>query len=822
MSLPEPLPVLAKPSRRGVTLAAHTQRVREEAARVASARPFVCRKYRRRTGEDLATQLDQSALWHDQGKRHVRWQKPCQEDYRESVRTEGECGSRLRRAGFRHELASLKFMREAKADLPLTVRAAVAAHHSKLSRRHEKRWKVEGEPTFEGFWNEFLRASNQFRISSKADFERAINERYKFAGARALLQLADRRVSAAEEGEILPPLESFEYEFPHKDAAGNPSYRGVQEEVREFWDEPFAILRAPTGAGKTDAALLWAQHQVERGRADRLVIAMPTRFTANALAIATAKDLSATGLYHSSALYQRWSELVRVGRKSMRNGNDESAIEGMYCALEDISKDGSQLDDKGQQVTSRFIDKEQELARKLETPVTVTTIDHLCIALTGTREDHHAIFFNLAHSCLVIDEADFYDEFTQQNIVMLLRALHALEVPVLLMSATVPESALKVYAESGLKAAKIHEDKANYEDTRLMLTRFSRPVLQPEDFSELLQRALNGEPTIIYTNTVRRAQELYRWFVNQIKEGDVTIDRDEIVLYHSRFTEPHKVEKEAKLLHLLGRDAWGNGEAHGIAILTQIGEISVNISANLMISELCPVDRLAQRAGRLARFERADGTKSTGELFVIEPHRINKKTGFLELSPAPYGHYTNGTGWEPSEAISRSRELITEGKYSAKRFVDLTNKVYPAPEKIVSHVLDNREALRKCAILNWLILPQEQVGAEEDDERTKDWRSRDIPYQSTVYANFHTSGFDFDEVDELPTTYRARRRFELRHGVKCHAYEFAYAIKNGLLIEQKIEIRERDPEIVYLVPEKYYSEEMGLLFTNDESENPDD
>ena len=43
--------------------------------------------------------------------------------------------------------------------------------------------------------------------------------------------------------------------------------------------------------------------------------------------------------------------------------------------------------------------------------------------MTGTREDHHAIFFNLAHSCLVIDEADFYDDFTQQNIVMLLRAL---------------------------------------------------------------------------------------------------------------------------------------------------------------------------------------------------------------------------------------------------------------------------------------------------------------------------------------------------------------------------------------------------------------
>ena len=175
-----------------------------------------------------------------------------------------------------------------------------------------------------------------------------------------------------------------------------------------------------------------------------------------------------------------------------------------------------------------------------------------------------------------------------------------------------------------------------------------------------------------------------------------------------------------------------------------------------------------------------------------------------------------------SEALRRSRELILEGDYSAKKFVDLTNELYSAPEKLASHVVDNREALRKCAILNWLILPQEQVGAEGDDEQTKDWRSRDIPFQNTVYANFRTSVFDFEKVDELPTTYRERRRFELRHGVKCHAYEFAYAVKNGFLKEQKIELRERDPEIVWLVPERYYSEEIGLLFTSDESEYTND
>lgn len=817
MNLPEPLPVLAKPSRRMVTLADHMQHVCDQAAHIVSARPFVCRKYCERTDGDLAALLQQSARWHDEGKRHRKWQTACQEDFRESIRTGKNCGSRLRRAGIRHELASLEFIRRANLDAPLMVRAAVAAHHNKLSHRHEHRWKDKDEPTFEAFWDEFLRESNHLRTSVKSDYERAVNERYKFAGARALLQLADHRASAAEEEEVLPPLETFSYNFPHAER------RGVQREIEKLWDERFAILRAPTGAGKTDAALLWAQHQIEQGRADRLVIAMPTRFTANALAITTAKNLSATGLYHSSALYQRMTELTRVERNTnVGSSSDESKIEGMCCALNNEQEDDTRpLTNKEQEVLSRFIDKEQDLARRLETPVTVTTIDHLCIALTGTREDHHAIFFSFAHSCLVIDEADFYDDFTQQNIMMLLRALRVLNVPVLLMSATVPEAALEVYAASGMTAAKIHENKTDYEQTRLALTRFSHPVTKPEDFRELLQRALNGEPTIIYVNTVRRAQELYRWFAKQVKEGEAEIGLDDVALYHSRFIEPHKGEKEATLLHLLGRAAWEKGEQRGVAILTQIGEISVNISANLMISELCPIDRLAQRAGRLARFERADGTKSKGELFVIEPHRVGK-TGELALSPAPYGHYASGAGWEMSEALRRSREFIFEGDYSAKTFVDLTNRLYPTPEEIASHVHDNTEALRKCAILNWLILPKEQVGTEDDDERTKDWRCRDIPFQCTVYADFRTSNFDYDEVDELPTTYRARRRFELHHGVKCHAYEFSHAIKNEFLEKREIQIRERDPETIWLVREPHYSEEIGLLFTNDETEDFDD
>src|SRR5690606_12494653 len=94
----------------------------------------------------------------------------------------------------------------------------------------------------------------------------------------------------------------------------------------------------------------------------------------------------------------------------------------------------------------------------------VCTIDHLLMALTLTREDHHLITFNLANSCLVIDEADFYDEFTHANIMVMLEFLKYWKVPVLLMSASLPESVLPLYRKFGLPVLDIKEDNLDQED----------------------------------------------------------------------------------------------------------------------------------------------------------------------------------------------------------------------------------------------------------------------------------------------------------------------------------------------------------------------
>jgi len=758
----------------GITLVDHTNHLREQFRNhILPTRGFVISKYASQTsGNDLLALTLKAIQWHDAGKKHPCWQIPCRKDYEcwkawhDGGRKGKEPrGTNLMHAGIRHEIASLARMREQEPEVSLAVQAAVAAHHGKLSKYHKKRWLEDVKGQFAPLWKLFIGLSDEVEFASDfgSDFDEAILRRYEYAGPRSLLQLADHRASAAEEDKPLAEFKPFIYNFPEE-----WERRGVQKIISDLWDEPVALLRAPTGAGKTDAALIWAKHQIEQSRADRLIIAMPTRFTANSLSISDPASMAQKGLYHSTAWYQR----------------SQQAPEASYEAKELISS-------------------EQDMARLLETPITVTTLDHLCISLTGTREDHHSIFFNLAHSCVVIDEADFYDAFTQASVVVLLRALRLLQVPVLIMSATLPESFRSVY-----DAPKVYEDTSDSHRVRCHLKRCKTPVIRPSDIEHLLEPALKGTPTIIYANTVQRAQQYYRWFL------DNGASRDDIVLYHSRFTEPDKVAIEKKLRGMLGKEAWETGAQRGVAILTQIGELSVNISADYMLSELCPLDRLVQRAGRLARF-----STSGGELQLLFPYKLSKE-GEPFLYPAPYGSYVSGTGWVPAPALTKTEELLQDGDYSAADFVRLVNALYPEVPETASHVRENQRKLLEMVGMNWLMQPGEQVTDEAD--QTKDWTCRDIPLQRMVYANYQTSGVDDDVKQDFPN-WRKFREVQLEHGIQCHAYEHDKAVENGRLEEITFQISsnsrdEYKKEKAWIVNSGYYNSELGLHFDLDDED----
>ena len=743
--------ILAKPS--GITLAEHIANVLSEAKYIQLQQPFVFEKYKKRIGKALSVRLEIAINHHDDGKDNSKWQKACQKDYENFLKWRkikggsfkdyekevgNKAGENIRKVGIRHEFQSLRYIFNNRN--PIAMQAAIVAHHSKLSERFEERWKNEGVSDLWGYFK-----TQHYQISDEDSFALALLKQYEVAGVRGLLQFADRRASAKEGYDFVPDLIKFEYKFPHA------SKRGVQKIIEKHWNEDLLLVRAPTGAGKTDASLLWASLQIKNKKADRLIIAMPTRFTSNALAINVAESLSDTGLYHSSAWFNKYQEKVESGKITRKDAN-----------------------------------KNHEFARLLHTPITVSTIDHLLTALTLTREDHHQITFNLANSCLVIDEADFYDDFIQANILVLLEALKEWRVPVLIMSASLTESSLLDYQKIGYSVNRIIEDNTDIERNRFEI-KSKLNYESIKDIEHLLKRCIDIGTAIIYVNTVDKAMLIYDYFDSK------GIDA---IVYHSRFTEPDKQKKENILIKHLGREAWKNKKAKGIAILTQIGEMSINISADIMISEICPIDRLTQRAGRLCRFDK----NKIGELHVIVPYNEGK------LYPAPYGIYDRKLkSWIPSEVFSKTIEVLGLKQYSAKQLVSILNEIYSTNREFSAKSKNNAAQLKRDFRNNWLINPMNDLSIDDTD--TNQWKSRDISAQDTVFI-------------ERPTMKYFRNYFnfqswKLENSISLPVYLIQKYEKKNILKRLSILIGE-DEESILVIKAGFYNFEKGITLPNED------
>ena len=750
-------PILAKPS--GITLEQHTSDVMSEAMAICASIPATEMKYKRLIGKSLKERLVVVAKYHDLGKKFAKkWQNACIQDYEKYQQWRNlnknksfkeyrhqcshEAGSCLRQASVRHEFYSLLKCESDK--FPLSLMTAIAAHHAKLSFKYSEKWKDQG---FEHLWKEFKRES--YKLSETNDLDKICRQLFEYDGLRGLLRLVDQRASAKEDSEYVPAIKSFDYKFPFIEK------RGIQNLIEQNWDKDLLLVRAPTGAGKTDAALLWAKHQIECGKADRAVFAMPTRFTANALAISTSNTLSDTGLYHSSAWFKKYSD---VKHKAIN----------MSMAL-----------------------AQHKMARLLATSLTVCTIDHLLISLTQTREEHHLINFNMANSCLIIDEADFYDDFSLANILFLLKVLHKWQVPVLIMSASLPESALSLYKSTGYNADRILEDSNNYDNLRKRVAiRKIREYEALDDIADEIHLCIKKGNGIIYLNTVDKAVACYHYVKGLVEREGKTIP---VILYHSRFTNEDKTKKENELIAALGHKAWSDGSAKGIAILTQIGEISINISADVMISEICPIDRLTQRIGRLCRF-----SENIGELFVVIP------TKEMSVYPAPYGSFDRkNRAWIPCQSFVRTLECLKPGTYSSADLTNLLNKVYNCQQTFSVKATDNADQLELSFKTNWLLNP---IGTTtENDEETNLWRSRDIEPLDFVFVTPPASNHFFSYSEYL--------EYELTESLSLPIYLITKARKMNRIDTMTITIGDSETRNIAVIRQGFYNDEFGIDLT---------
>jgi CRISPR-associated endonuclease/helicase Cas3 len=168
-----------------------------------------------------------------------------------------------------------------------------------------------------------------------------------------------------------------------------------------------------------------------------------------------------------------------------------------------------------------------------------------------------------------------------------------------------------------IKSLKPKEDNS----VKKSATVFSDKTLNVKD---IISKHKNK--TIVICNRVEKAQQIYNDLITAKKEdNDFNICDENIVCLHSRFFDKDRKAKELKLKRLFGKDS--DKDLNAILVSTQVIEAGMDISCDIMHTEISPINSFLQRAGRCSRFE-----NEYGEIFVYDILDLDEKEK-ISLNP---------------------------------------------------------------------------------------------------------------------------------------------------------------------------------------------
>jgi CRISPR-associated endonuclease/helicase Cas3 len=312
--------------------------------------------------------------------------------------------------------------------------------------------------------------------------------------------------------------------------------RDFQKKALDYKDKS-VILTASTGMGKTEFALNWVAGY-------KAFYTLPVRVSVN-------------------SMYERISNIF---------GKDNVGI--LHANTMDFYLNQSKnLEDSGIEVLLNQV----QSVRQLSMPITVSTADQIFLA-TLKYPGFEKIYATLTYSKVIVDEPQGYSPDTLAVIIKGLEEISKLDGKFCLMTAT-----MHPFIKKHLKdKAEILEPVFNPEKKH-KIKLVDKTVNEMIDFA--IQEYQKGKKVLILTNTVRKAQEVYKALEN-LKQPI------QFHLLHSLYIQKAKKEKEMQIQNTTEPVIW---------ISTQIVEASLDIDYDLLITELSTADSLIQRMGRVYR-----------------------------------------------------------------------------------------------------------------------------------------------------------------------------------------------------------------------------
>ena len=358
------------------------------------------------------------------------------------------------------------------------------------------------------------------------------------------------------------------------------------------------LIEAPTGSGKTEAALAHAWRLLASGTADSVIFALPTQATANAM-------LKRVEDFAEKAFSGEVTNLVLAHGKSRFH----SDFQALLAKGRQPSAQGSQ---EATQQCAEWL--AQSRKRVFLGQIGICTVDQVLLSVLPVR--HQFVRgFGIHKSVLIVDEVHAYDRYMHGLLKEVLVRQKATGGSAVLLSATLPSALrnrlLDAWAASGPTEAPYPAvwcatggpvipatvaDAAGLFTRSVALELLKLPGAFPDEalLAWLIAAAETGALVGVVVNLVDDAQRLAR----RLRElTNLPVD-----LFHARYRFADRQTKETAVLKHYGRKA--KRKSGRILLATQVVEQSLDLDFDGLVTQICPVDLLFQRLGRLHRHQR--------------------------------------------------------------------------------------------------------------------------------------------------------------------------------------------------------------------------
>ncbi len=327
-----------------------------------------------------------------------------------------------------------------------------------------------------------------------------------------------------------------------------------------------ALLTAPTGSGKTEAALLWAVAQDCPGRRlPRLFYTLPYQASMNAMYDRLNNSFpDRVGLVHGRsvlALYQRFMEQPYTPEEAARQARLARGMADLHYH-----------------------------------PIRVFSPYEMLKAVYQLK-GYEAMLTDFAGGAFVFDEIHAYEP---KRLAMILETVRYLRerfgARFFVMSATLPSLVRDRLADAlGSPVSVTASASLFHAFARHRLHRVPGDLLSEEGLARVRNSFQQGKSVLVTCNTVKRAQDCHRCLAAWLPE-------DSLILIHGRFNGRDRLEMERQVLDATGLRSASRRPV--VVVATQVVEVSLNIDLDVLFSDPAPLEALIQRFGRVNRGRR--------------------------------------------------------------------------------------------------------------------------------------------------------------------------------------------------------------------------